>query len=373
VRAVAVLAILAAAACSRDGDDDDDATPIPTSFDLDVVIGDSGVELWLRNFAEFPCSPAEQFPRPGECAEYTDAFGCTGNRAACFTRIALERDGVELDTVSFDLWVNAFWLSHADLFAGGDVDVVLEGCGAEHRIPINRVAAQAPTLIDLTTDGTLLHGTTNPTGTTGTVAELSGSFDGRACHQASDDAWQFTPGEYIAHRADLWLASIVEAPTLATPWGEARVWNRTWRTASTPILVPSISSGAWELDDRQEITTRTTVDGGTPAASGLLATWGFRQIANGARIYVLGGNFEYVAGETTDTLTIDLIDGRFTGTFPHVAPTNDLDMALAGDNHVAITIGPITVTHESMPALTHQITLDLAWDHPLVPRPVVMP
>jgi hypothetical protein len=372
VRSLAVVAfVLAAAACS-DGDDDVDLVDPHAMFDLDVVVQNNGVGVWVRAMSGPVCHPPLRFPRPGECVAHSDAINCQGDFGTCITRVAVERNGSEIAAAGdVTMWWNALWVGDPALFAGGDAELVIEACGSVERIPISAPTNTAPTLTDLTSDGIYVRGTTTPTGATGTWASTSIGFISDECHEAGDDAWRVGPGQATPFAADLYLASIVGSTGMATPWGDAHVWQRQLMSTSIPILMPVRWNDMWHLDVGQRFTVAaTTVDGGPSFSPGGVSGWGFRESAGGPRIYAWFNDVQYTAGESTDTLTVVRADGRFTGTFPHVAPTNDLDLALAGDNRIAISLPPVTLTDESNPALTHQVSLDLAWEHPLIPRPV---
>jgi hypothetical protein len=364
MRGLAVVALLAAA-CSG-------AEPKP--FDVDVVITDSRVSLWLRDFPEPPCADttkvAMQFPRPGECTEIGEVDSCPGESDTCLTRVAIESDGIERRTGDLLAWTNLIWFD-AHLVDGVDLELVIEGCGAEARIALRGNVPRAPTITDLTTDGMILRGTSDPTGGTGTVALASDGFTTRSCHEASDSSWH-VPHPRDPRNTELygaWAESIVESETVAIPWGEARLWSATFGAQSLSVMLPTWKGDRWEIRDAASVEPVMSVDGvPTASTTSFTTAWGFRETAGGTRVYLSNDTLEYTAGETTDSLTLVGTDGRFSGTFPHVTPTNDLDFGLGADGQVDITLPTVTLTHESNPALTHQVSASMQWRHGLIPR-----
>lgn len=343
-------------------------------FDIDIVVSYSTVTLRLRDVSQPICEPDQYFPRPGECAAYTDTDSCgTGDRDVCLTRVAVERDGFELASGELRSWFHSIQIVDPEesLFTRGEVELVIEGCGGDLRVPLGAPTTAPPRLTDLTIDGSYVRGWVAPTGATGTWASLANGGGGEACQEPSDRTWRVRPLVTFDSRADLYLGAIVGTPSITTPWGDGFIWRETLAPDAPTIALPTRNGDGWDVSERQNIDAILSLDGGTPTFAGSSqSTWGMHQTGADVLVHANLGSISYVAGETMDTLSLSRIDGRFVGTFPHVTPTNDLDLALAGDDRVVIAIGPVTLTHESNPALTHQVSVELSWEHPLVPRPV---
>jgi hypothetical protein len=351
-----------------------DAAPdaMPAQFDLDIVVQPHGVEVWLDEPLHWGCHPHESFPQPGACVAYGHVFpGCHEER--CIERVAVERGGVELATASFG---GSWWFTlHAglpDMFAGGDVELVMEGCGGTFRVPLGRSdAPPAPVVTDLTRDETDVRGTIE--GATGATGIIASGLDAElgytaVCHERGANTLRMWMPEGGLWTAYFGVRAVAAQPAVATPWGVARIWIETPGTSAT-VAVLGGQPGAWRVGRIPNTSAMMTVDG-TPVP--IAPMLGFRDTPSGLRLSLdsLTGTFTYTAGETMDTLEVTRPDGRYSATFPHVVPANDLDLSFAGDGRLALTVGPVTLTHDTDPARTHVVTVALAWDHPVVPRPV---
>jgi hypothetical protein len=354
-----------------------DASPDASNmnFDLDVVVHPRSVSVWVRELFPSPCYPEEHFLRPGTCELISDYHECMGSLQTCFQRVAVERGGVELarGNLTYDsIWWSSIsiYQPSGDLFAGGDVELVIEGCGANLRLPLSRSAAPpAPVETDILWEGAQVRGTIQPTGASGTYANAWGGVSGRHCHDAVDDGWHLPSYPGFAPAINMWLSAIVERPAVTTPWGQARIWIETPEATGHMVAIYGGDATHHEVNQLQSLTATMTID-----SSSAPITWirfGFQDTPSGRRIYInnTGTNaIDYQAGATTDTLAIVRPNGRYVGSFPHVTPTNDMDFAFDGDDRMALAFGPVTLTHESDASLTIQASLDLAWRHPILPR-----
>ncbi len=365
-RPLVAFAALVAATCSGGPDEviPPDADP-RTAFDLDIEVHPYATWIWLRERFETPCVPEEVFPHPGECATYSDGFACAGTLGTCLTRVAIESDGVVLGEGRLFEWWRAIFV-RADL-PETPSQLVIEGCGGSQVFALPTPITFRPRLLDVTTDGSYLIGTIEAAaGTTGTLASL-GSI---ACHQPGADMWTVPSSSFPR---ELSVAAVRRAEPTLTPWGEASIWSMTQPLAPTPILAPQReASGLWRVGAGEPASWSVQVDG-APYTDDRWTdrTWRFRTTDDGPRHQLSSGPlFMYEAGDTTDQLRVLLTTGFHSGTFPHAAPGDELEFSVGDNGHFALTVGPVPLTNELYPALTRDVTLTVAWDHPLVARPL---
>jgi hypothetical protein len=266
-------------------------------------------------------------------------------------------------------WYPTIQLQVPEPFTAPGAELAIEGCGASTRIALPDAPPPAPVTTDLTTDGEYIYwGWTSPTPPTGVLSNYSIGVGAHGCQHiptatiAIEIPWTST-------RGTVHIATAIDEGTTPTPWGEARIWS-TNTGEFLPLVIPTppvLPGGAWSHpSDGATI----TIDG-VPAGS---ASWRFRELADNSWRHELDDIcVEYVAGETTDTLRVCTVDGVYSGSFPHVAPTNELEFGTSGDRTFALSIGQITLAREDDPSITRPFTLTATIEHEIIPRPEAAP
>lgn len=138
--AVGTLVMMCAASCALEPDE----AVIP--LDVDIRVGDSAVQVFARKrHNRCTCSNGE-FPLPGECSTYSDGLSCDCpfGAADCIERAHIERDGVEIASSEGLAPVGFYSLS----LEPGEyaAELVIDGCGSETRLPIDRTGLPIPTI-----------------------------------------------------------------------------------------------------------------------------------------------------------------------------------------------------------------------------------
>ena len=364
--------LMITAACSLytgDGSDDGAVIPPPPEskeFDLDVEVRPSSLTLSLRHF---PTDSFLHVPHVGECAYYGDFVECLGEPTMCLTRVAVEREFNVLAAVALDGWCRGAGSVDVPGLIGPGTELVVEGCGGAARIPLPETPAPSTEIDDLTTDREWLYASWTSDGTpTGVQAHISYWVQAAAC-LADATMPARVPLIGPSTSGPVWTRAVVLEHELATPGGNAWVWNTEPYDGFTEAVAPappeppldgwwiasySLSSVSFSLDD---------VTSGIDRIA-------FRETATGVRIGLVGDGWEYRAGERLDSLRVVTADGAFAGTFAHVVPANDLEIGLAGDQHFELAVGPVTLRKEGAPSQTRRYRLVASWDHPYIARPL---
>jgi hypothetical protein len=383
MRALGATALATAlAACGSEPAPPDATTPVPPpAFDLDIVVapgiepGSGVVSIWPRNREVPICEPHERFPHVGECESRSDEPGCDfGTSLGCLARMAIVRDGAVLaERADFTEWRYQTALEVPGLFDAPDASLVIEGCGMA-TIPLSTQLPAAPVIDDATTDGATvtLAWSADPQ-PDGVVGALGGGLFGTLCHAASPAPVQIgnnasDPGSYYAY-----LAS-VDGPTItSTTWGTVWAWNQQYGSGTSVVVPAGLAgdvfaiAGLYALED-----VVITIDGQVPALAE--GEWSTRVLPSGEPRAVIAVNgVHYDAGDTTDSIRYARADGIYVGSFPHVAPIDDLDFWTDGDLDFWLDTGAVTLALETDPSITRAFRFTARWSHPLIARILPVP
>lgn len=86
------------------------------------------------------------------------------------------------------------------------------------------------------------------------------------------------------------------------------------------------------------------------------------------RLRFASSTLTYEAGETTDRLAFRLGVESYSGTFPHVVPTDDAEFMNDGNFAIDLAFGPLVITNETDPARSETVIFSLHADHRVIPR-----
>lgn len=169
-------------------------------LDIHVVVDDDAVLVTPRE-VDRPCDcTAGEPPALGSCGGSSDALECSCDPApaSCLDRIAVEKDGEEIDAAALDNWYGYASLQIAERGVGNEL--VLEGCGGMAVIALDSDPWPAPTIEETSqVGGTLdVRWSTEPEATS-VIASLSDGFVSTMCHDVDDGSEQFDlgyPGTY---------------------------------------------------------------------------------------------------------------------------------------------------------------------------------
>lgn len=338
-------------------------------FDVDVVVRDSGhVQVWLREGFATACTPEETFPRPGECTSYTDVFGC--DTAAmpdfCVDRAALVRGAAVLAEAPFlDRWWHRLGLLAPTLFDAPGAELVIDLCdGDSLRVPLPAAPGPALELTDLAVADNALNAEWNgDLRDVGAIAHLSYAYGGEACHDSRRGVTSLP--DAFTGPVGFALFGVEPVTPTDTTRGLAYVWPL-GPGAGADVAIPESpdADGWWPV--WMEMQARLEGDGltSTPEAMFLHV----RNTAAGVRLRFESWNIFYEAGEATDTLAVTISGARYSATFPHVVPADDLDFVFDGNLVLDLTIGPVVVTSEVDPARSETVTFTVHADHRVIPR-----
>ena len=353
-------------ACALGGCDDAGQA----AFDLGIEVRPGSVRIRHRHQVDPPCSPQEYFPPLNECTTYSDVFSTTDEPATCFTRVAVERGGIKLgEAESLQDCIGGIGIISPGIYDAPGATLVLEGCGTTITLPLPPIPAPEPNVLDLTTDGEWLYFDHDAgAAATGVFGLLTYGLSADACHVASAGRGRVPAGGSDAI-GDLYVSGVIDGGVHATPWGSASVWSVRGGGFVDGVIAPArVAGDAWRIGyaGGLELVVDGTVE---PAVS--TSTWQFTRGPSGLLLHqLLGIRLEYTAGELTDTLRFLTLDGiSYATSFPHVAPTNELDFALAGDDRFELAIGPIDLQLETNPSVTRTVEFSVAWTHPRIARP----
>ncbi len=81
-------------------------------------------------------------------------------------------------------------------------------------------------------------------------------------------------------------------------------------------------------------------------------------------------DFQYRPGASLDTVRLTRGTSNSAGSFPHVAPSDELDVGAAGDGAFQIDAGPITVAEVDNPSVTHTVSFSFHWAPGLIAEPL---
>jgi hypothetical protein len=342
-----------------------DAPEPLTPFEIDVELQPSAAQLWFRDVETRACWHGI-FPRPGECNISADPADATcGLTLTCLRRVAIERDGVVLGEAEV---VPSHVLSIQAPPTDGPSELVIDGCGASQRIPLPAASTAVPALTDVWTNGGAVLGTLmSVTGASSTMASMQDRLGDRmVCHEADPSTWRvFVSGSL----GDLTVASVTASAPLDTPWGRAYVWSIASRMPQR-IVIPGSYGTEWQINPETSPTWSLLKDGSPTSLGATSWTWRYVETAAGPRHRLNGGTVTYNAGESTDTMSVLFLQGGgyWTGSFPHVVPTNEVEFSAADDGLFELVVGPVTLTSNSTPTTTAAFTLTMTWNHPLVAR-----
>lgn len=376
MRAFTALATaLVLAACNGGGgggDDSDAAVDAIEPIGFDVEVHPDGARLWLRvpiDSTGPECQPAPHFPQVGECVLRLAPMACDPT-TTCLHRVAIERNGIELGAAA-DLaaWWHSLWI--AAPLTDGPAELVIDGCGATHRIPLPAARTVRPTLTDLVaTSSNLISGTIAPTdGATYSMAVAEGGMavPAHECRRSPPDV--FAMGTSWNGPSQLTVSSVIDHPQLDTPWGPAYIWSIESAPPRTFIVPRFWSDSEVEIVPEFPPTTVTVLVDGSPYPEALRWEWRVVSTPSGFRHHLNGSNLVRItAGDTTDQVSVLFVTmgGFYNATIPHVVPANDVEFSVADDGRFELGFGPITVNGASPRTFAFSMT----WNHPLVARPI---
>lgn len=311
------------------------------------------------------CLPPQRwFPDVGECIYYSDDESCSGDPPSrCLLELSLERDGIVLEQRTSRLYgPEAFTIPDDDL------TLSIRGCGRGTLIPLPRVEGAGPTVgeVLLRPSGLALELSDTGDGERLLVGG-GGIFGGGVCNEPlSDEA--SPPTGY-----SLWVAGLRGGAAQETPVGAIHAWQVLAGIELQVVQpVPGVA-GRWELPAGDLVAT-VSIDGLVQPGPSFLsaATADLLAPAPDETLVLVGYagvGLEYAATATTDTVRLDLPDGRYIATLPHVIFTDGLQLGVPAAEHVSFALGPVTAVREDATVRTHEVVLTVDWNLGIIARP----
>jgi hypothetical protein len=196
---------------------------------IDLVASDNQVVVHARELANDCTCTSGEWPAAGTCEGWSDGIVCTCTPppASCLERVSLVRGDDELASIAYDPFFGGgevLRLLPGGLLAG-DVEVVLEGCDAVARVPIEPSATPEVSFaeLDIADDGTRVEWTTDGPAIA-TAVSISGGLSSIHCLLEPDGS-TFFDGFAAPISARLHSFDVMQKHD--EPIGEVRVWAGT--------------------------------------------------------------------------------------------------------------------------------------------------
>jgi hypothetical protein len=358
-----LLAILAA--CSDDAAPDaapvDAGTPdaLAAILELDVIVEADQATILQRDVGPECLTPRISLPDPGVCVVITDWFGVGCPPNGCITGYRLERDGVVLAATPPAGEPYMPTALPAPGLTDAPAELVVEGCGEPSRVPLTVTTPDPPTISDITInpDGETWASWTSPAPAPASLTSFP-PWNSACRGELGKGRVSGPPG-----RAPLAVFLLGEPEAHAAGIGTVRVWGGA-RSTLDVVTIPHSDLDdptlwillSWTLPDPELV---ATIDGVTSSPAPGVNTIGYRMDGWVPTLTFASSAFTFAGGREQDTLTMD----DCSASFPHVEPSNPLDLGVEGDGLVALAVGPVTCG-------AHTASFTFALDTGLLPRPV---
>ena len=187
----------------------------------DVLVSAQTVRILPRFTADTPgCRPTgvDELPVPGECREQADVVSTPCGLAVAVTRLSIDGAVAAIDpqTASAALVVNA----------GASSILRLEGPSGAVDVPLHATGLPTPTLTTTPRSNGIDIAWTTDVPATSTLVEVTAGLTVRHC-QVTQPSYRFDGPTPSAIRVQPFLP----VETVATPYGDVRVWRGNGRAA----------------------------------------------------------------------------------------------------------------------------------------------